>query len=160
MRRFQLALCLVLLACTDSQGAGPAGRFRSTPVVLPGSQANLVCFNVRERFRRAVDRPQPGAADTAALEAALPAALAAQKPTGAPDWSRRREGWRANMSVCPRRPPVSLGISIRARPTSIAGSRPVAAGTGHGLRRRPGLLRRRIWTSGVHFTHFGFNGMA
>ena len=92
MRRLQLALCLVLLACTDSQGGA---ALPDDAVVLPGNQANLVLHQCSRPVPvRGAATWQPSPADIAALEAALPAALATQNPPGAPDWSPVPEGWR------------------------------------------------------------------
>src|SRR4030095_16620235 len=96
MGRLQLALCLVLLACADSQGADATDvPLPADAVVLPGSQANLALQQCsRGTPARGESTWQPSSADIAALEAALPAALATQHRTGAPDWSRAPQGWR------------------------------------------------------------------
>jgi len=83
------ALALLLAGC------GPAGAVRPPDAaVLPGTMVEQLLMQCSRAAPPAGEATwQPGAADIAALEAALPAALTAQREPGQPDWSRAPQGW-------------------------------------------------------------------
>ena len=138
-------------------------RFRPTRSCFRAARRTSCFSNVRERSPANGEATwQPGAADIAALEAALPAALAAQKPTGAPDWSRAPQGWRRQY----------VGLVRGGRRFLYGNFYPRSADE---YRQDPDQWRREpvmVCDGGPaffgveydveagRFTHFGFNGMA
>ena len=89
--RLLFAAALALAACAELEAAElPPGA-----ALLPASEAR----DMLRQCSRAAPEPgedgwRPSAEHIAALESALPAALAAQRPGGNLDWSRAPQGWR------------------------------------------------------------------
>lgn len=90
--RTLLGLLLLLAAC----GAAPADpALPADAAILPaGAMAGLLRQCSRGTPEPGQSTWQPGGADIAALEAALPAALRAERAAAGQDWGRFPEGWR------------------------------------------------------------------
>jgi hypothetical protein len=98
MRVMVLLFAGLTLACTDAGGnvQGPPPTEAALPANAVILDAGAVPAMLRQCSRAAPAAGEgswrPGPADIAALEAALPAGLAAQNRPGV-DWSRAPEGW-------------------------------------------------------------------
>ena len=86
-----LLTSLALAACAKAGGALPS----ENAVVLPGSAVEMMLNQCSRGTPEAGEASwQPGGEDITALEAALPAALAARHRSSDPDWSRLDREWR------------------------------------------------------------------